>query len=256
MTTVFILGAPDPEMEEIERVVTSQGHEVRYALRGSYRVRSEQAYLANDVSSPIPKDALIVCVECEVLWLHCDLVIDHHREGDPGYCQPPETYLESSSLGQTLAYLKLEPTQQQRIIAAADHCPTQAYQGLCPGVAFQELQEWRTLTRAARRGVTLQEMDANILQAKKRLETAERISVGGSELPWVFSRQGEVAEASARYNLPFLYAEPTRDGRMKMGIMGAPPAAIIAWMTECDLMNVYGDPIRGFAGGYDSALAV
>jgi hypothetical protein len=249
-TKVFILGAPDPEMEEIERVVRSCGHEVRYALLRQTRVRAEQAYWADSLDAPIPKDATLVFVECSVLGLSCDHLIDHHRAGDPGFGQPPEKYLESSSIGQTLQYLELEPTDTQKVIAAADHCPTQAYQGKCPGVTPEALREWRTATRAVRRGVTPEEMDASILFAKSTLENAERIDVGGCSLPWVCDRKGEIAEASARYNIPFLYAERLNDGRTKMGIMGALPDVIQVWMRECGLTNVYGDPARGYAGGY------
>lgn len=250
MTKIFILGAPDPEMEEIERVVRACGHEVRYALQRQTRVRAESAYRADSLSAPMPKGSTLIFVECEVLGLTCDVLVDHHRPGDPGYGRPPATYLESSSLGQTLKYLELEATEQQRIIAAADHCPTQAYQGNCPGVSPQALLKWRTESRAARRGVTPAEMDANILTAKGILESAERIAVGDCTLPWVNDRKGEITEASARFNLPFTYAEPLNDGRTKMGIMGAKPSVIEFWMRECGLTNVYGDPARGYAGGY------
>jgi hypothetical protein len=249
-TKVFILGAPDPEMEEIERVIRENGHEVRYALLRQTRVRAEQAYLADSLDAPIPKDVTLVFVECSVLGLTADALIDHHREGDPGFGKPPETYLESSSLGQTLSYLGVIATDEQRVIAAADHCPTQAYQGKCPGVTPEALRQWRTASRAARRGVTPEEMDASILFAKSVLENAERIDVGGCSLPWVSDRKGEITEASARYNLPFLYAERLNDGRTKMGIMGAIPKVIETWMRECGLTNVYGDPARGYAGGY------
>lgn len=268
MTKVFILGAPDPEMEEIERVVRAQNFEVRYALchqicdvpseegaakrsiQRLTRVRAEHAYNADAVSGPIPKGSTIIFVECEVLGLQADVLIDHHREGDPGYKQPPQNYLAASSLGQTLNYLGLEATEEQRIIAAADHCPTQAYLGLCPGVETEALKAWRTASRAARRGVTPSEMDAAIERAKSVLQQAERLQVGNAFLPWVRDRKGEICEASARFNIPFLYAESLDDGRTKMGIMGAAPDTISTWMQECGLENVYGDPVRGYAGGY------
>lgn len=271
MTKVFVLGAPDPEMEEIERVVKAAGFEVRYAMCremrtrwdpangrsdndpetvSKVRVRAEKAYDADSIDAPIPKGAQLFFVECDVLGLNCDVLIDHHRPGDPGYEKEPSLYLESSSLGQTLKHLGIEPTEQQKIIAAADHCPTQAYQGMCPGVSPEDLRNWRTATRAARRGVTPEEMERTILLAKKRLEAAERIHIEGQALPWVADRKGEITEASARFNIPFAYAEPTASGRVKMGIMGAAPEIIRTWMRECGLSNVYGDPIRGFAGGY------
>lgn len=250
MTRMFVLGAPDPEMAEIERVLREQGEEVRYAMDKGQRVTAEGAYCATSLNAPAVAGADVVFVECSVVGLPCGEVIDHHREGDPGFGQPPAEYLYSSSLGQLLRLLELEPSPLQRIIAAADHCPTQAYRGECPGVDPKELAAWRTQSRAERRGITPDEMEEAILAAKKILEQAERIPVAGQQIAWVGDRQGEIPEASARFGIPFMYASTTRDGRTKMGIMGADTTVIASWMAECGLRQVYGDPARGYAGGY------
>lgn len=246
---VFVLGAPDPEMEEIERVVRAQGHEVRYACYGGGRVRPENAYRAVDVDAPIPAGLPLVFVECEVAGLKYDTLVDHHRPGDPGYNGLPQDYLKSSSLGQVLSLLGLEPTPEQRIIAAADHCPTQAYRGECPGVDPLELARWRTHSRAVRRGISPQEMERAIEEAREVLLQAEKIEFAGQSIAWVGDRKGEIPEASARYGVPFMYAE-NKGARKKLGIMGAAPEVIARWMRECGLQDVYGDPIRGYAGGY------
>jgi hypothetical protein len=250
MTKVFILGSADPEMEEIERVVREQGHEVRYATAGFNRVRAETAYDAAHLSASIPPGSKLIFVECAVFGLPRTTVVDHHRPGDPGYNRPPHEYLSGSSLGQVLQLLELEPTELQRIIAAADHCPTQAYKGLCPGVEVAALAEWRTSSRALRRGISNQEMESAIKLAESTLLDAERISFCNESIAWVGDRKGEICEASARYGIPFMYSEPTRDGRVKMGIMGASPLVIDSWMRQCNLNQVYGDPARGYAGGY------
>jgi len=246
---VFVLGAPDPEMEEIERVVRAQGHEVRYACYGGGRVRPENAYRAVDVDAPMPAELPVVFVECEVAGLKYATVVDHHRPGDSGYNGLPKDYLNSSSLGQVLNLLGLEPTPEQRIIAAADHCPTQAYRGECPGVDPRELARWRTHSRAARRGISPEEMERAIEEAREVLLQAEKIEFAGQSIAWVGDRKGEISEASARFALPFMYAEK-KGARKKLGIMGAAPEVIERWMKECGLEDVYGDPIRGYAGGY------
>ncbi|MCC5612596.1 hypothetical protein LC612_39355 [Nostoc sp. CHAB 5834] len=202
------------------------------------------------MNKPFDINAELVFVECEVLGLKPSCVADHHQPGDPGYGKPPSAFLEASSLGQVLRILGLDATQEQRIIAAADHCPTQAYRGECPGVTPEELADWRTRSRALRRGVTPEEMEKAIEEARLILEAAERIDFCGERLPWISLRGGEIAEASARYNIPFMYMEPSRTGGTKMGIMGANPDIISAWMRDCRLDNVYGDPARGYAGGY------
>jgi hypothetical protein len=239
-------------MEEIENVVKHAGHHVRRATCRGKRVRADNAYDADHLSEPLPLDAQRVFVECEVRGLRADVIVDHHRPGDPGFSLPAEQYLLGSSLGQVLALLHLEPTEQQCIIAAADHCPTQAYQGRCPGVCPLALTTWRTSSRAARRGITAQEMDAAIEAGKRYLlEEAVKVSFCGHQFPWVQGRARlEIAEASARYSVPFMYAEQPRHGKVKLGIMGAAPDVIDAWMQDCGLEKVYGNPSRGYAGGY------
>lgn len=252
MTRLFVLGAPDPEMEEIERVLLECGELVCYATRSGKRVRVECAYDADGLGgfegSVADKD--IVFVECCVRGLCYRDVVDHHRPGDPGYGALPENYLLGSSLGQVLEMLGKTPTALQRVIAAADHCPNYAYKGMCPGVDVQLLRRWRTASRAARRGVSEDEMELAIERARETLERAERIDIAGTAVAWVPERGGEIPEASARYGIPFMYVEQVRDGRRKLGIMGAAPAVIERWMRECGLADVYGDPVRGFAGGY------
>lgn len=255
MQYVFVLGASDPEMSEIERVVREAGHAVRFAMTRQSRVRAETAYVANEIDKPLPAQAKRVFVECAVRGLRPDVVVDHHRPGDPGYEAGPQDYLSGSSLGQVLSLLGLQPTKQQRLIAAADHCPTQAYLGRCPGVCPKELRDWRTASRAERRGITPEEMERAIEKSKEfLLNKAERVSFKGQTFPWVPDRSDvEVSEASARFGIPFMYAEPPRAGKVKMGIVGAEPSVIEAWMDECGLMQVYGNPHRGYAGGYAPA---
>lgn len=250
MTKVFVLGAADPEMEEIERVLRANGYEVRFARHGQQRVRADNAYGADNLDAGLPMNADLVFVECQVMGLPRHAEVDHHRPGDPGYGRAPDQYLAASSLGQVLQLLELVPTAQQRIIAAADHCPTQAYRGLCPGVDPAELAQWRTASRAARRGVTLDEMEKGIELAAEVLRTAECIEFCGQSIAWVGDRGGEICEASARHGIPFMYMENIPDGRVKMGLMGADPEVIATWMRDCSLKQVYGDPARGYAGGY------
>lgn len=100
---IWVLGAPDPEMEMIERTLRECGERVAYALdeRGE-RVTPATAYRC---PVPAPEGATVYAVECiDVLpdgWVR----IDHHRPGDPGYGRPPSEFLAASSLGQVIAEL-------------------------------------------------------------------------------------------------------------------------------------------------------
>lgn len=246
----FILGAPDPEMLTIEGILKERQVPYGYATVRGRQVQTFEAYRADGTTSLIPAGAHIVFVECAVMGLQPTHVIDHHHEGDPGYGKPPECYLEGSSLGQFLAYMGIEPTQQHRVIAAADHCLMHAYQGRCPGVTADELRAWRTMSRAAARGLQEGELTAQIAQASVTLKGAERIELGGVPVAFLEEVPPETAEASARDGVPYAYVQRRPDGTVKAGIQSAPPEAIQAWMDNCGLKGIYGDPQRGFAGGY------
>ncbi len=132
-STLFILGAPDPEMAAIESLLFAAGQRVAYAMVAGVRVHPGNAYKALSVAdvpggTEWPEEALhyldrlraqggeIVCVECALAderygmngaydSIDCAAMvtsIDHHRPGDPGYGLPPGQYLAASSLGQVL----------------------------------------------------------------------------------------------------------------------------------------------------------
>lgn len=257
---VFILGAADPEMREIERVLTEHGMPFVYALHGRKRVTAPRAYVANATSAPVPRDAEVILIECRVAYLECasEVVVDHHRLGDPGFGLPPERYMEGSSLGQLLRLLGQEPTQAQRVICAADHCLNHAYGNKCPGVSREELIEFRTASRSLNRGVPREQIAQEVEQARIALEAAEKVDILGTSVAWItdVERFPEIADASAMYGIPYMYRKLERDGRVKMGILGAAAPVISAWMgaARSTLANLYGDPVRGYAGGYNAAL--
>jgi hypothetical protein len=60
-------------------------------------------------------------------------------------------------------------------------------------------------------------------------------------------------EAAAREGIPFLADQTDRDGRQKVVLMAAKPDLIQRFMAGeivSGLVDYYGDPARGFAGGY------
>lgn len=265
----FVLGANDPEMQEIKNVLTQQGlpysqatiraplyrrdaeagdAPVRAATQ-SRLVRAFDAYRADSMNSYFDANAELVFVECAVHGLR-GRIVDHHSEGDPGYGLGPERYLEGSSLGQVLALLELDATPEQRIIAAADHCLAHAYAGRCPGVDPTELGRWRVRSRAQQQGIEESELEARIREAEIALRSAPRVNLGGEPVAWFETAPVEVSEASGRTGIGFTYLRRERDGRMKAGIMGSAAPAIREWMDKCELNDVYGDPQRGYAGGY------
>lgn len=156
--------------------------------------------------------------------------------------------------------------------AAADHCLAAAYRGKCPGVPPSELASWRIATRAAHQGRAESEVRADYRAAKDRIESVYQQRYADHGQPVVvrgilhriqeydgppIDMTGEVIpelpEAACRLGLPVL-AGPLRgpDGREKVVLLAASPEHIRRFLAASDdgLEDKYGDPARGFAGGY------
>lgn len=289
----WVLGAPDPEMVCIERMLDETGEKVLYAAVHGRRVEHDEAYQAKGLILPTgepvlhPKDGIVYLVECSVPTLEgpeCDTAadvrrIDHHRQGDPGYGRGPEEFLPASSIGQVLRALdphgpmevrggvwvygagaKLVPAE---IIwtAAGDHCLAAAYQGRCPGVNPDSLLEFRVKTAAAYRKRSVEAVMADVDAAVASIKAAPKIILGGVEVADLRSR-GRIPflpEASLRTGIPVLYELPHPIGH-KIRILGAGegslagPAPVVefmqTWGPAQGLSGIYGDPARGYAGGY------
>jgi len=137
--SIYILGASDPEMEEVESVLRQHGQGVLYATVGLYRVHSGVAYASEGVAdaertvtlatwiSTVPAGASVYLVECGFNPVYRDeaddvsscrgisiRMVDHHHPGDPGYGRPPVEYLARSD-----AYLAREGANSG---AALDRC--------------------------------------------------------------------------------------------------------------------------------------
>ncbi len=106
---LWILGAPDPEMEAIESLLSEQGEEVAYATMAGKRVHPGNAYKSDFSELSLMDYSEVVIVECDgdrtPFGSRPVTVIDHHRPGDPGYGRPPAEFLPASSVGQVIALL-------------------------------------------------------------------------------------------------------------------------------------------------------
>jgi hypothetical protein len=108
--STFLLGAQDPEMREIERMIAAAGMSYLYAAHDGIRCSARTAYFANGAvlaghghgfrRAVVLPHAALVMVECHLLG-HVPMArVDHHYPGDPGYDRPPREYVAGSSLGQ------------------------------------------------------------------------------------------------------------------------------------------------------------
>ena len=259
---IFVLGALDPEMREIARVLGNSARRFHHAAKDAQPVTARNAYAANAVVNLARgghfSNALILpCrptafVECTLVGREPVARVDHHNPGDPGYDMPPERYLEGSSLGQALRLLEIEASDTQRLLAAADHCLTAAYQGMCPGVDPAELLFMRASWRARATGRTLSDVVEGILNAATQVqryydsEFGESLFLDPAVLP------ADLAEGGAYVGHPIRYREFFRNGDLKEMLKGASPAHIERFMAmhRQQGREVYGNPHRGYAGAY------
>lgn len=259
---IFLLGAQDPEMREIERVVTAGGRKYLHAARDGARCSAANAYAANGAVlvgrdnvariALLPPKAPVVMVECDLPGHPPIRRVDHHNPGDPGYEKSPEEYLAGSSLGQVLMLLEMEPTETQRLLAAADHCLTAAYQGRCPDIDPNELLFLRASWRAKVSGRSLGDVIEGILTAARRVNRHFDSELGQSLFLDPTEVSPDLPEGAAYAGKPVRYRALLPGGELKEMLKGARPAEIERFMqAHADAgRNVYGNPYRGYAGAY------
>lgn len=147
--------------------------------------------------------------------------------------------------------------QEYMLAAAADHCLAAAYRGECPGVEPDALMRWRVETRAAHQRRSTSAILADIDRARQALRAAPRVDIGGDAPVADLRGQAipELPEAAAREGIAFLATPLPRAGeRPKVVLQAASPEQVEAfldsWAPAQGLVDLYGDPARGFAGGY------
>jgi hypothetical protein len=276
-------------MEIIEKVAGGAGVPVVHARRAGARVDAAGAYRADPPDVPDGARVVRVECDWPGCPADA-VVIDHHRPGDPGYGAPPEHFLPASSVGQAIAWLGDQcPPHWPRIraavmpgvtwhdgrwvvsanardaviipaaivlAAAADHCLSAAYAGACPGVRPDALMQWRAESRAMFQRRSVAALLADVERAREALRMAPQIAL--SDVVSVRDVRGrhipELPEAAARDGECFVAdGMPGRDGRIKVVCQSGTPeqiSAFMEWAPRNGIVDLYGDPARGFAGGY------
>lgn len=246
----FVLGASDPEMDRIRAIIRGTDNAMFiFAKHHGDLVNPKTAYAAD--TPVIPRGITeVVAVECA--WEKDDLIVhlDHHRPGDHGYGMPPERYLEASSIGQVLAFLGMVPSHLDKLVAASDHCPSYAYRNQCPGVSREEVMAYRLESKAVFQNRSI---EAIVRDVTATAETLTRIAKNGIADLRGMAKLPEVPEASLVADVAIINEMVTRDGLHKVNMLGGTPDMIRGFMDgkyQAGLHDVYGDPARGFAGGY------
>ena len=168
------------------------------------------------------------------------------------------------------------------LTAAADHCLGAAYHGECPGVDPDALMRWRAESRARFQGRSVEHVLADVERAQRAIERAPYVYLvdddrccgahrhgayvdywcceGRVRMPHVIDmrREGEpipeLPEAATRLGVGYVSGPlECPDGRRKFTCSGSEEqvrAFLEVWAPSQGLVDLYGDPARGFAGGY------
>ena len=245
-------------------IISRRGHSQLQVLITSSKVTSSfvtvtsNAYRAKFVDSHPPPGALVVAIECQVDGIAADVVVDHHRPGDPGFAKPAAEFWLGSSVGQLFELLRAkgliqrQPSITEVSAAAGDHCPGGAYRGECPGVDPEALMQWRVATQATFRKSAVEEVMAEVEAGRKLIQTRLK---AGEAIPHFAETVPSLPEASLRECVAVSYEmDDKQSGRRKVGLLNASKEVCEQWMREAPvrlgLVDVYGSPDRGYAGGY------
>jgi hypothetical protein len=173
--------------------------------------------------------------------------LDHRGREYPAY---GEEWLVGSPSG------PLSIPKELVLAAAADHCLAAAYRGECPGVDPDELMAWRAASRARFQRRAVEDVLADVERARQALRHAPLLELA----PGVTARDmrgqtvPELPEAAAREGVCFIGEQRLPDGRVKIVHQCGAPYQIRAFMEQWapaqGLTDIYGDPARGFAGGF------
>lgn len=266
---LFILGAQDPEMKLIEEILTLLSLDVLRATRNGKRVYPGNAYHADPPRLDPGRFSTLYAVECGWHGEAAAVIhLDHHHPGDPGYGKPPAQYFSASSIGQVFDVVSRwltragRPADLERLLhgydhvarlaAAADHCLGAAYRNECPGVNADELMAWCVRGRAAFQHRPVADILAELQHSRAVIR---QIAAGGladlRDLP--AGTLPQAPEAACREGIAVLSRVVDRDGRAKVGLLGATPEQVSKFLCGQlvpGLLDRYGDPARGFAGGY------
>ena len=163
------------------------------------------------------------------------------------------------------------------LTAAADHCLGAACRGKCPGVGLVALLQWRAESRAAFQGRSVESVLADVEHAADALRFAPEVSLRGGVSPKLLATSTEVhdwyafvvrdlrgreipelPEAACLLGVAYLATPAVRAGeRVKVVLGCASPDQVAAFLRgegpAAELVDRYGFPERGMAGGYLAA---
>jgi len=258
---IVAYGADDPEMRRIVEILNERNIPCLPAKKNGDRVHAGNAYEADNTEDFIGKRVLII--ECAFVADKVDVVrvIDHHRPGMPGdhAHMDSEQFWEASSLARILAIFG----QDDRVLAAMDHCFNKAVQGLCPGVTSEEVLEMKIRQIAKGTGVSDKEAMDAIDLFRSSLGSFPSHFIGNVEVMMIepgsigYSLEYLTAQVAAvlEKRAILLAVKDSENEQTRLHLCGDVKAETIdhflnVWAPCRGLEKLYGSPARGYAGGY------
>ncbi|MFA4972171.1 MAG: hypothetical protein WC683_06130 [bacterium] len=143
------------------------------------------------------------------------------------------------------------------LAAACDHCLHHAWAGRVPGVTRDMVREYRVRHAALRPvdPVSPEEYERRFAATLEELEElVADAGMHGYLVVHVDRPLPELPDVACYLGVAYAAEVTDRDGRRKIVLGGATtPDLVREWMAKAEadgLEGIYGDPDRGFAGGY------
>lgn len=257
---IIIFGASDIEAERARKIAKEVGLTTATATCNGEKVNPGTAYKADGYiiddnnGDDIESSIVFECSRNASGKLPVLAICDHHNPGDPGFNLGPKEYLKASSLGQLLSLLEIEATQEDKVIAAADHCLTAAYQGECPDVTAELILALRLQELSQRYAANEAEVLAGIEEAKNLIMSPwSWVEIAKESIPDLrqYGVKPYLLEAGTITGLAFLGCVDTRNQKKVMlnGSSTIIKDFLDGTANDLGIVKTYGNPNRGFAGG-------
>lgn len=195
----FILGALDPEMIMIEKLLTE--HNIPFEVAQVYKdSKLKRANHAECYRSKMSDGVVYPKPQRNDVWIECEPVggkkaitavggrfIDHHYPGDLGYGMSAQQHADASSIAQLCTFLGIPLTPEILLASAIDHGLAAAYRGDIPGISPEDVYRSQTQLMIPEFNKTRECVDGDIV--------GERLIIRNGNLPRLhFDIEGKTYE--------------------------------------------------------------
>ena len=273
MKNLIIFGGQDVEQAAATLVARTSGMVIATATVAGVRCHAGNAYNADGFileEGDMEGVTSVIIFECSPKvapeGLEVVLRADHHNPGDAGFGLGPENFFKASSLGQLINFLGVEPTHEQLLVAAGDHCPADAYAGRCPGIDPLEFGAFRIKGKVDfYSGIPKLAHKADEGKILVTIEAAKAVLQSATEVDGVRDLRSigfvdELPEAALSTGLAYISEidevdrQQEKTGNRKIVLGGhTTPETVTNFMAWANTLpnkvgDAYGNPTRGFAG--------